>query len=147
MDVLFICRKNAERSQMAEILFNRQSKNSMALSAGTEVKSSELQHPPGRIISELMLNLGYDEVVGKQRKRLTRRMAGNADIIVILLSRREIAASLPKYVRKIKNIVYWDVGYMPGRIYSAYPPPTYLYHARQLFRIEALVEDLVRKIG
>ena len=55
MKVLFVCKNNAERSQIAEAIFNRLSRGSSASSAGVEVdKEGEAGLPPGRVATELL---------------------------------------------------------------------------------------------
>src|SRR3954471_6228470 len=77
--VLFVCLHNAGRSQMSRALFERASAGGHeAESAGTQ--PAESIHPE---VVEAMRELGID--VSEQRpKRLTREMAGRADVVVTM---------------------------------------------------------------
>ncbi len=59
MNVLFICRSNAERSQIAEILFNYHSKKHKAFSAGADVENE-------KTFGALRLWNGYAEIITMQ---------------------------------------------------------------------------------
>ncbi len=146
MRVLFICRANAERSQIAELMFNKLSKRNMSYSAGTSPSKDEIGMPPGRAVSELMMGLGYMNTLSHKRKLLTKAMAGKADMIIVLLSKNEIPKELPGYVKKHPNVEYWDVGRIPKAQFM-FPPETYYYHIRWITRIEKRVRLLVSKIG
>ncbi|MDE1865114.1 MAG: low molecular weight phosphatase family protein [Candidatus Micrarchaeota archaeon] len=147
MKILFICRANAERSQMAELMFNRLSRKNKAYSAGTSPSDDEIGLPPGRTVSELMLDLGYDNTLSHKRKRLTKAMADKADRVIVMLSKDEIPKELPSYVKKRPNVEYWDVGRIPKANCLTFPPDTYYYHIRWIARIGKHIRTLVREIG
>ena len=80
MKILFICRSNAERSQIAEILFNYHSKRHRAMSAGVNVeKENSAGLGAGRIVSELLLSNGHGGITKVKRKQLTEDMARRAE--------------------------------------------------------------------
>jgi protein-tyrosine-phosphatase len=150
MKVLFVCRSNAERSQIAEAIFNRLSKRNRAVSAGVAVKENEIGLPPGRIVSELMLGAGYQNFLRLRRKQITEGMLSKADMIVVLMWRSERKQLTPKYLHLDgKRVSYWKLGtgrLLPKDVYDSFPPYTYKYHAEWIFDIEAHVKRLVREI-
>lgn len=148
MRILFICRSNAERSQVAEALFNAASRRHRAFSAGIMVEKDKAQgQPPGRIMSELMLSMGRHEILRMRRKQLTRVMIRQADKVVVILGKKEIEEFLPAYVRQSPKTIVWDVGFMSLQVYKSFPPSTYHYHLRWVDRIQQNVADLVEEIG
>jgi protein-tyrosine-phosphatase len=147
MKVLFVCKNNAERSQIAEAIFNRLSRGSSASSAGVEVdKEGEAGLPPGRVATELMLGWGYD-LLKKKRKQLTRRLFDRADIVVVILSSGEIRKLLPRYAALSPKTRFWVDRLAPKSIYTSYPPHTYSYHINGLRRIYRRVMALVKETG
>src|SRR5208283_761320 len=109
MKVLFICRSNAERSQVAAAFFNRLSKRNRAVSAGTSVEQEgAVGQPAGRIVTELMLDIGYD-LQKVKRKQLTPKLAKSADIIIVTLSDSDIKERLPDYVKHSPKSRFWDL--------------------------------------
>jgi protein-tyrosine-phosphatase len=146
MKVLFVCRSNAERSQIAEALFRRLSKKNKVASAGLALTKEEIGWPPGRVVSELMLGAGYPGIMRQRRKQLTKRMAKGADLIIILLRKRERRKYVVGYLKRM-NVRYWDVGYGPKAIYTSFPPPTYVYHVQWVSEIDSKVRRLVEEIG
>ena len=136
MNVLFICRGNVGRSQMAEAFFNRMSEKNHAFSAGTRALKHE-----GRRLSEFagnvvkcMAALGYD-LSDKHPKQLTREMAERADMVVSMTDKKD----LPGYARNSPKLVLWDVEDAKGRSYE--------FHCRIRDRVKGLVEKLVEDIG
>jgi protein-tyrosine-phosphatase len=147
MKVLFICRSNAERSQVAAAFFNRLSKKNKAVSAGTSVEQEHaIGQPAGRIVTELMLDIGYD-LQKKKRKQLTPKLAKSADIIVVTLSDSDIDERLPNYVKHSPKTRFWNLKFHPPRhVYTQFPPRTYDYHIELVMRIGDNVKKLVTEI-
>jgi len=137
MRILFICRSNAERSLVAEAFFNRLSKRNKAVSAGTSVEQEgAVGQPAGRIVTELMLDIGYD-LQKKKRKQLTPKLAKSADIIVVTLSDSEIEERLPDYIKHSPKVRFWDPKFHPPRhVFTQFPPRTYDHHIELVMLIE-----------
>jgi arsenate reductase len=77
--VLFVCLHNAGRSQMSAALLERDAEaRHRALSAGTT--PAEHVHPE---VVEVMAELGID-LSGRQPRKLTARLAAQADLIVTM---------------------------------------------------------------
>ncbi|HKZ34057.1 MAG TPA: low molecular weight phosphatase family protein [Candidatus Nanoarchaeia archaeon] len=108
MKVLFICRANVGRSQMAEALFNKYSKNHKAKSAGTHVEEKE-GHTIGEketanFVCEVMNEEGID-VRKNKRKQLTPKMVEEANKVVIITDKKD----WPDYLKKSDKVIYWNL--------------------------------------
>lgn len=147
MRILFICWSNAERSQVAEVLFNFYSKKNRAFSAGINVKhENTVGEPAGMIMTELMLGMGRTEINRKRRKQLTDSMAKKADRIFVTLREGEHKL-LPDYIKTSPKTAYWKLSDFSLSVYKSFPPYTYEYHTQWIFEIEQLVKKLVKEIG
>lgn len=132
--VLFVCRSNAGRSQVAEAIFNKLTRGNNSSSAGFAVrKERRAGHPAGPTAIKVSKSMGYD-LSRKRRKQLTAEMARKAAIIIVLLDRKE-RRSLPKYIVSSRKTLYWDV----KDLHNAHPLSLY---SRRVKRIEALVKML-----
>ncbi len=124
---LFVCLHNAGRSQMSAALFERAAAGRHdALSAGTT--------PAGRVhpeVVEVMRELGID-VSGRVPRKLTRELAGRADVVVTMGCGDECP-----YVPG-KRYVDWDLEDPKGR------PLDEVRATRDEIarRVEALVREL-----
>jgi protein-tyrosine-phosphatase len=106
MKILFICRANVGRSQMAEAFLNELSSKHTAHSAGLNPpkqwegeKLSKTKYV-APVMSEIGLNL--DEKVSK---RLTENMVANSDIVIVIGEKE----NWPDYLKTFPNVTYWDV--------------------------------------
>lgn len=150
MNILFICKSNAERSQIAEILFNyhpKKGKNHKASSAGLKVEEEKaVGLPAGLVVTELLLSMGHNAISKAKRQQLTIAMAKNADKIIIILSKQELKKlQLPSYIKNSPKTIYWDGGFYgaPKQIFNTFPPKTYSYHLKVMKKIMRHVDDLV----
>jgi|ERR1035437_7942923 protein-tyrosine-phosphatase len=104
MKVLFVCRANAGRSQMAEAFYNSYIGSKKATSAGLDLKHStkgdDLSLPDSVI--EVMNEIGHD-LSSHRRKELTEQMVNDADIVVVTSD-----YPLPSYLENSKKLVRWD---------------------------------------
>jgi protein-tyrosine-phosphatase len=134
MKILFVCRANVGRSQIAEAFFNRLSKKNTGFSAGTHAGIYQ-----GKPVKEFdpvmrcMAELGYD-LSEKVSKQITPKMAKEADKIIVLNDK----ADMPSYV-ELSKVELWDVEDGKDRSYE--------FHCRMRDKIKVLVEELVREIG
>ncbi|MBI4895619.1 MAG: low molecular weight phosphatase family protein [Candidatus Aenigmarchaeota archaeon] len=104
MKILFICRGNVGRSQMAEAFYNHYTKSINAFSAGVTKKALELYPKMDHTICKIMKEKDID--VSRQRvKLLTRKMVAEADEIFAMCQ----ISHLPNYLSKSKKVKYWKI--------------------------------------
>jgi arsenate reductase len=132
MKILFICRANVGRSQMAPAFFNKLFKNHKAIGAGTHVGEHEGEplHP---FVIQCMSELGYD-LSKNTRKQLTPEMVREADKIIVMTGKE----NLPDYV-DMSKVVFWKIGDAKDKSLE--------FHRQIRNQIKNLVEKLVKEIG
>jgi arsenate reductase len=109
MKILFVCKGNHGRSQIAEAIFNNISGGKhIATSAGTKVTTEEKDRDGHKVsaplIIEVMKELGID-VSEKIRNQLTPEMVEKADKIVVMAQ----PETIPEYLKQSKKAIYWEV--------------------------------------
>ncbi len=103
--ILFICKGNSGRSQMAEAFFNYLSKTKNAISAG--IKPDKRIHP---WTVRVMKEAGID-VSRRKPKLLTNRKMEKADKIIVMES--EVLKNIPsEYSSKLER---WRIGKLLGK--------------------------------
>lgn len=126
-----------ERSVTAETLFNHLSKKNTASSAGIDVIGEKGEGKgPSEVTYALFLKRGHD-VSGHKRKHITKQMFGEADKIVLLLSKSE-EKYLPEYIKNSNKTIHWEI---EGGDHSK------AAHEERLEKIEKWVKELVKEIG
>lgn len=114
MKILFVCRGNVGRSQIAEALFNDLSKNHRAISAGTKVFDKEGNSAEGEklkdregakhivaVMDEMELDVRLAE-----RNQITERMVQDSDLIIVMAEKD----TLPEFLLRSDNVRYWEIG-------------------------------------
>jgi len=132
MKVLFVCKANVGRSQMAEAFFNRLSKKNSSKSAGTDVDENNGKTLPDSMV-KCMAEKSYD-ISKCKRKQLTPKMVKEADKIIVLTAKED----MPTYT-DFSKVVLWDVEDAKGMPYE--------FHCRIRDYIKSLVERLVKETG
>ena len=109
MNILFLCRGNVGRSQMAEWLFKKEfGEKYKVTSAGTKLSGPE--EPIGNLtpaineVIDVMKEEGID-VSNSIRKQVTEDMVNSADKVVAILEDEE----LPDYLINSPKLVRWHV--------------------------------------
>lgn len=106
MKILFVCRANVGRSQMAEAIFNSLSSDHVATSAG-------LNPPPQwegerlsrtQYVAPCMAEIGLD-VSEKVSKRLVESMVTAADKIIVIGERN----NWPQFLTDSDKVTFWDI--------------------------------------
>ena len=133
MKILFLCRANVGRSQVAEAFFNRLSKKNKAISAGTHVGENK-RLGLHEFVVKCMAEEGID-LSKNRRKQLTERMAKESDKIIVMTEKE----NLPYYLTGSNKITFWEVEDGKGQSYE--------FHLKMRKEIKKLVEKLVEKIG
>lgn len=109
MKVLFVCRANVGRSQMAEVIFNSLAgKAHQAVSAGTQVGDDEGQRigdrPSVVHVLSVLNEIGID-ASNNTRMQLTEDLIEEVDVVVSMAE----ADTLPDFLKNKPEIVYWNV--------------------------------------
>lgn len=102
--VLFVCRKNTGRSQIATALFNSMKNDGWrAVSAGTDVGTAStmqeraLQTPAAqRVIDDVKIMVGVD-ISDWPRRQVTEEIIQQADKIIVMVNDDEIPQYFKKY--------------------------------------------------
>jgi len=135
MKVLFVCKDNIGRSQMAEAFFNKFSKRNRAVSCGTNVKGWEgakLGDYKFHVV-RCMKEAGIS--VGKQRsKQVTRKMFSSAQKVIAMAGWQ----NLPAYVRRSKKVTFWRIKDIRSASYEKTRKTRDVIRAR----VKALVTEL-----
>ena len=95
MKILFVCKANSGRSQMAEVFLNKMSRKYHATSAGIHVTKKGQLH--GHVI-KCMKEIGYD-LSRKRRTQLTPEIAEKPNKIIVIMEPHEVENFLPLYVK------------------------------------------------
>jgi len=116
MRILFVCRGNVGRSQMAEALFRQRFGDAHeASSAGTKLSGPEQSIgellPATKEVLDVMGEVGLD-ISGALRKQLTEQMVMDADRVVAIIEDKE---PLPEYLSGSAKLVRWNVPDPKGR--------------------------------
>ena len=114
MKVLFVCRANVTRSQMAAALFNKSAPEGYAaVSAGTFVTdengNSMDEHmlketPASAYIFACMKEEGID-IRENIRRQVTPAMVADADMVIALVPKE----TTPDFMRNSPKTIYWEV--------------------------------------
>lgn len=115
MKILFVCKGNSFRSQIAEALYNNMTGTHDATSAGTYPGAKG--EPEGSLISainkgdeftDMMLKKGFD-LRERRTVRLTPEMHGQADTVISMAQEPYI----PDFLRNDPKVMWWDVADVP----------------------------------
>jgi len=109
--VLFICKGNWFRSQMAAAIYNKLTNSQNADSVGTYAGAPD--EPEGQILSKLFTSTDFFEVMekngmdvrSKTTKRLQPRMLEESDIIVSMAEEPYI----PDFLKSSKKVIWWKI--------------------------------------
>jgi protein-tyrosine-phosphatase len=113
MKILFVCRGNVGRSQMAEAIFKLLNDRHDVVSAGTKVVSKEGESRHGQVLKDLPaaenvlipLKERGIEVAENTRTQLSPDMVEWADKIVVMAE----SDTVPEYLAQSSKMIYWDV--------------------------------------
>ena len=118
MNILFVCRANVGRSQVAQVCFNQLSRHT-ADSAGIAVDELMVKlHLRGRTLKDVTSlsraaeynlecirnELGVD-IADKERQQLTPQMVDEADLVVVIAEKEQ----WPDYLKEGGKIMFWDI--------------------------------------
>jgi protein-tyrosine-phosphatase len=133
MNLLFLCKANVTRSQMAEAFFNSYSERHISESAGLKL---DIDYIDERVI-RAMGEIGFD-LSDKRPKKVTAEMVNNADRVII------VSPDLKQYYTWDKKPIIWDI-YDVIRDGNGKIPYQQFIAIRE--RVKTKIEELVREIG
>ena len=142
MKVLFICKGNYFRSQMAEAIYNKMTKSHSAISAGTYTGAPD--EPEGQILSNLftvdspfmrVMDEHGINIRDKKTKRLTPEMLDEAQVVISMAEEPFI----PAFLKNNKKVIWWDIA-NPDIV-------TYEFAKETYEKIYGLIKELMNKRG
>lgn len=140
MKVLFICKGNYFRSQMAEAIYNHLTNSHDAFSAGTYVGAPD--EPEGQRLSDLFKNdPNFFEIVESHgmnlrnnvTKKLTPEMLNQFDVVVSMAEEPFV----PDFLRNDKKVIWWDIKNPKSA------PPGFFKDTYD--KLEVLIRELIKK--
>lgn len=138
MTILFVCKSNFGRSQIAEAIFNSESKKHHAKSAGTIV-DRVTNHKLAEFPEHANLFTSMDEIGLDIREctaeLLTPAMVKEADKVVVMAEKH----TWPEFLINCENVIYWDIADICNQSLEKYR------ETRE--QIKELVMELVGEIG
>ncbi len=138
MKILFICKSNFGRSQIAESIFNLISRKDVATSAAIE-KGRVTGHFLKDFPEHANLLICMDEIAIDLRENVTKllrpEMVQNADQIIVMAEKE----TWPDYLKKSEKTTSWKIDDPCGQSLEKFR------EVRD--QIEKLVEDLVREMN
>jgi len=110
MKILFICKGNVGRSQIAEALFRKMIDNKFEVSSAG-IKLSGPEQPIGELTPQIqeVLDIMKEENLDISmaiRKQLTEKMIENSDKVIVIMEDEE---SLPDYLSNSSKLIRWNI--------------------------------------
>lgn len=134
MKILFVCRGNVGRSQMAEGLFTKAMPQHDVVSAGTKLSGPEQSLEslmPDNPVVAVMAEIGVD-MSKSIRKQVTPEMAHDADKIILVVDEHD---PIPEYLAQNDKTITWNVPDPKGQSLE--------FHREVRDQIAAKIEDFV----
>ena len=116
MNILFICKGNVGRSQIAEALFRKKFGDQYeVISAGTKLSGPE--QPIGELMPNIkevldVMNEEGVDVSKNIRKQLTQEMVQNAAQVIAII---EDSEELPEYLLSSPKLIRWNISDPKGK--------------------------------
>lgn len=135
MIVLFVCKWNVARSQIAEELFNSLETGHIGLSAGTHAekyKGKQIKNIEPLVV-EIMKEKNID-VSKKMPLQLTPEMVEFADRIIVMTEKQD----LPDFLSGSPKVTFWDIEDGHDKDFE--------FHLLLRAQIERHVKDLVQEL-
>jgi protein-tyrosine-phosphatase len=148
MNILFVCRANVGRSQVAQVCLNKLSRHT-ADSAGIAVDELMVKlHLRGRTLKdvtslsraaaynlECIRNAFGMDIADKERQQLTPQLVDEADLVVVITEKEQ----WPAYLQEGGKVVFWDIPDAVGQ------DDAFVYEV--FTQVRRRVEQLVEEIG
>lgn len=135
--ILFICKSNVGRSQMAEAFFMSIAPAHSAFSAGTHVELERENNPIStttKKVIECMQGVGLD-VSDKKMNLLTSEMVKEADMVIAITPKE----TLPDYLQHSPKLEVWNIPDAGGTDTA--------FHVKVRDMIKVQVDKLTQTLG
>lgn len=134
MKVLFVCRGNVGRSQMAQALFEKLS-GLKSFSVGTKVNfdgQKICDIGPAKFVVSSMKKRGCD-ISENLVKQLTPKMISDFDKIIVMAE----PETIPDYLKGNKKVEFWEIEDPKGKDEN--------FHRETILQIEKKILELIKK--
>lgn len=133
MKVLFVCKSNVGRSQMAETIFNNSYKRPVSMSAGLQPGEWEGKEISlAKNVVSCMNEIGFD-ISKNVSKKITKEMVDKSDKIIIMEKKH-----WPDYLKNNPKVEYWEIPDAAGT--------DLLFHRKIRDQINIKVYNLIKSI-
>jgi protein-tyrosine-phosphatase len=141
MKILFVCRGNVGRSQMAEEIFNMLTYGKHeTTSAGTKVRDKEGNDMNGQLLKDCKgahnvldaLREFNIDILNKARVQLQPEMLNGVDKIVVMAEHENI----PEYLKNDSRAIFWNVKDPKGTDLET--------HKQTMYQIKGMLEEWVK---
>lgn len=118
MKILFVCRANVGRSQVAQVYFNKLSRhtsNSAGIAVDELIVKLHLRGRKLKDVTSISRAAAYNlecirnefgvDIADKERQQLTPAMVDAADLIVVITEKEQ----WPAYLKEGGKVVFWDI--------------------------------------
>ena len=138
MKILFVCRRNHGRSQMAEGIFNKLAEGKhQATSVGTQVIRADANREGQKIsdtqIIAVMKEIEVD-VSENIRNQLTPEMLEKVDKVIVMAQ----PESIPEYLKQSTKAIFWEI---PD---TYHVPLEFVRNVRN--QLQVLIGDLIKTL-
>ncbi len=133
MKVLFICKANVGRSQIAEAIYNKYTNSKDAFSAGTIAKEAGKkieEHDRTDFVLDVLDKEGIN-IREHKITRLTKNLVKKADKIIVMTNKE----SWPDYLKNNPKIEYWDIKDGKGKDYN--------FHIKIIKQIKQKIKNML----
>ena len=135
--VLFVCKANVGRSQMAEAFYKKFNIKANANSAGTNVDNNEGQtignNPKAKHVLEVMKEEGIN-LINNKIKKLNQQMVKEADKIIVITKKE----NCPDYLKNSSRAIYWNIEDAKEKDYN--------FHIKIRDKIKKKVKKLIKDL-
>ncbi len=133
MKVLFICKANIGRSQIAEALYNKYTNSKEAFSAGTVAKGAGKKIEEHERTDFVLDILDKEEINIREHtiKRLNENMIKDANKVIVMTDQE----SWPNYLKNSPKIEYWNIKDGKGKDYN--------FHIKMIKQIKQKIKKLL----
>jgi len=112
MKIMFVCRSNTGRSQVAEALYNKITQSKNAISTGTIVKDG-IKTVGEKSATDLIaaMKMRSIDISSNERTQISKDMVEDVDKVIVMAEPENI----PDWLKNIKQYEYWKIEDIKGK--------------------------------